>query len=183
MMASKGTIAEAVEIICGSDFYRPVHELIYQVICDLSARSEPADPMTVAAELVKRKKLGEIGGPAYLAALVQSASRGKDPAAGRAPSRHFGHLRVLDPQQRCRDRSCGRRPAADGQAVALSRLGQVLENSAFDNHDLAALRKHRAAITDEPMPRVAVSRNGAGRTGLQAAYGPEELLSAWRRKA
>ncbi len=62
-------------------------------------------------------------------------------------------------------------------------LGSVewLENPTSDSHDLAALRKHRAAITDEPVPLVAVSRNGVGRSGLQVAYGPEELLSAWRR--
>lgn len=73
---------------------------------------------------------------------------------------------------------------ADREPVAkrLLFLGSVewLENSAFDSHDLAALQKHRAAITDEPVPLVAVSRCGVGCAGLQAAYGPEELLSAWR---
>ncbi len=47
--------------------------------------------------------------------------------------------------------------------------------------DLAALHKHRAAITDDPVPLVAVSRSGIGRSGLQAAYGPENLISAWHR--
>ncbi len=75
---------------------------------------------------------------------------------------------------------------ADRQPVAkeLLFLGSVkwLENSAFDSHDLAALQKHRAAITDEPVPLVAVSRNGTACSGLglQAAYGPEDLLGAWR---
>ncbi|MGI5285326.1 ATP-binding protein [Nonomuraea polychroma] len=73
---------------------------------------------------------------------------------------------------------------ADRQPVAkrLLFLGSVkwLENSAFDNHDLAALHKHRAAITDDPVPLVAVSRSGVKCSGLQAAFGPEELLSAWR---
>ncbi|MGW1667392.1 ATP-binding protein [Streptomyces sp. NPDC002324] len=74
---------------------------------------------------------------------------------------------------------------ADRQPVAkqLLFLGSVkwLENSAFDNHDLAALQKHRASLTDRPVPLVAVSRNGISCSGLQAAYGPEELLGAWRR--
>ncbi|PAZ14093.1 ATPase [Streptomyces sp. SA15] len=74
---------------------------------------------------------------------------------------------------------------ADRQPVAkqLLFLGSVkwLENSAFDSHDLAALQKHRAAITDDPVPLVAVSRSGVSCSGLQAAYGPEELLGAWRR--
>ena len=50
-----------------------------------------------------------------------------------------------------------------------------------DTHDLAALQKHRAAITDTPAPLVAVSRNGVNCSGLQAAYGPEQLLAAWRK--
>lgn len=74
---------------------------------------------------------------------------------------------------------------ADRQPVAkeLLFLGSVkwLENGTFDDHDLAALQKHRAALTDEPVPLVAVSRNGIDCSGVQAAYGPEELLSAWRR--
>ena len=74
---------------------------------------------------------------------------------------------------------------ADRQPVArqLLFLGSVkgLENSVFDSHDLAAPQKHRAAITDEPVPLVAASRSGVGCSGLQAAYGPEELLSVWLR--
>jgi hypothetical protein len=72
---------------------------------------------------------------------------------------------------------------ADRQPVArrLLFLGSIkwLENSAFTAHDLAALHKHRAAVTDEPVPLVAVSRSGVRCAGLQAAYGPEELLGAW----
>ncbi|MCP3819904.1 ATP-binding protein [Streptomyces sp. A3M-1-3] len=62
-------------------------------------------------------------------------------------------------------------------------LGSVkwLENSPFDAHDLAALHKHRAAVSDDPLPLVAVSRSGVSCTGFQATYGPEELLGAWRR--
>lgn len=74
---------------------------------------------------------------------------------------------------------------ADRQPVAkeLLFLGSVkwLENSAFDDHDLAALQKHRASLTDGPVPLVAVSPNGVRCSGLHAAYGPDELLGAWRR--
>ncbi|WP_149830855.1 ATP-binding protein [Streptomyces tailanensis] len=73
---------------------------------------------------------------------------------------------------------------ADRHPVAkqLLFLGSVkwLENSPFDSHDMVALQKHRAAITDQPVPLVAVSRSGISCSGLDAAYGPEELLSAWR---
>jgi hypothetical protein len=54
-----------------------------------------------------------------------------------------------------------------------------LERSPFDRHDLAALLRHRAALTPEPVPVVAVSRSGADCSGLDAVYGPEDLLAAW----
>jgi hypothetical protein len=56
-------------------------------------------------------------------------------------------------------------------------LGSIkwLENAVFTSHDLATLQKHRAAITYEPVPLVAVSRGGVGCSGLQAVYRPEEL--------
>lgn len=61
-------------------------------------------------------------------------------------------------------------------------LGSIkwLERSPFDSHDMAALHKHRAALTDEPLALAAVSRSGVTATGLDATYGPEELLAAWR---
>lgn len=62
-------------------------------------------------------------------------------------------------------------------------LGSIkwLERSPFDNHDLAALQKHRAMLTDEPVPLVAVSRSGVTASSLTASYGPAELLRAWHR--
>lgn len=56
-----------------------------------------------------------------------------------------------------------------------------LEQAAFDRHDLADLHRHRAALTSEPVPVVAVSRNGVDCDGLAAACGPGDLLAAWQR--
>lgn len=55
-----------------------------------------------------------------------------------------------------------------------------LERSAFDRHDMAALLRRRAALTDEPIPTVAASRSGFACEGLDGAYGPDDLLRAWR---
>ncbi|MEV6350588.1 ATP-binding protein [Actinoplanes sp. NPDC051851] len=62
-------------------------------------------------------------------------------------------------------------------------LGSIkwLENAAFDDHDLVALQRHRTAVTDAPVPLIALSRAGVQTTGLHAAYGPADLLTAWRR--
>ena len=51
MLLSKDAIADVGEVVRGTDFYRPAHEVIYDAIVDLYGRGEPADPVTVAAEL------------------------------------------------------------------------------------------------------------------------------------
>jgi replicative DNA helicase len=71
MLLSKDAIADVVEVLKGQDFYRPAHETVYQAILDLYAKGEPADPITVAAELTRRGELARAGGPGYLHSLVQ----------------------------------------------------------------------------------------------------------------
>jgi len=70
MMLSKDAIADVVEQLRGTDFYRPAHELTYDAILDLYGRGEPADAVTVAAELTKRGELQRIGGAPYLHTLI-----------------------------------------------------------------------------------------------------------------
>ncbi|HLV04036.1 replicative DNA helicase [uncultured Georgenia sp.] len=72
MLLSKDAIADVIEELRGQDFYRPAHELIYDAIIDLYGRGEPADAVTVAAELNKRGELGRVGGAAYLHTLISS---------------------------------------------------------------------------------------------------------------
>ncbi len=70
MLLSKDAIADVVETLRGRDFYRPAHELIYEVVLDLYGRGEPADPVTVAAELTRRGEIARIGGAPYLHTLI-----------------------------------------------------------------------------------------------------------------
>jgi replicative DNA helicase len=72
MLLSKDAIADVVEVVHGHDMYRPAHETIYEAILDLYGRGEPADPVTVAAELQKQGELGRVGGAPYLHTLVSS---------------------------------------------------------------------------------------------------------------
>ena len=57
MLLSKDAIADVAEVLRGVDFYRPAHEIIHDAIIDLYGRGEPADPVTVAAELQRRGEL------------------------------------------------------------------------------------------------------------------------------
>ncbi|MFC4495551.1 replicative DNA helicase [Streptomyces ovatisporus] len=72
MLLSKDAIADVVEVLKGHDFYRPAHELVYQAVLDLYAKGEPADPITVTAELTRRGEIGRVGGPGYVHSLVQT---------------------------------------------------------------------------------------------------------------
>ena len=71
-MISKDAIADVVEQIRGTDFYRPAHEVVYDAIIDLYGRGEPADAITVADELTKRGEIQRIGGAPYLHTLISS---------------------------------------------------------------------------------------------------------------
>jgi replicative DNA helicase len=70
MMLSKDAIADVVETIRPGDFYRPAHQLIYDAILDLYARGEPADAVTVAAELTRAGQLARAGTATYLHTLI-----------------------------------------------------------------------------------------------------------------
>jgi replicative DNA helicase len=72
MLLSKDAIADVIEVLRGHDFYVPRHETVFEAILDLYGRGEPADAVTVAAELTKRGDLSGIGGPAYLHTLLSS---------------------------------------------------------------------------------------------------------------
>ena len=72
MLLSKDAIADVVEVVRSSDFYRPAHQTIYDVILDLYGRGEPADPITVSGELTRTGELNRIGGAPYLHTLLSS---------------------------------------------------------------------------------------------------------------
>ncbi|MDU1778586.1 MAG: DnaB-like helicase N-terminal domain-containing protein, partial [Propionibacterium sp.] len=57
MLMSKDAISDTVEILKGRDFYRPAHETIFDAILSLYSRGEPADAITVGAELERTDQL------------------------------------------------------------------------------------------------------------------------------
>lgn len=70
MLLSKDAIADVVESLRSADFYKPAHALVYDAILDLYSRGEPADPITVSAELDRAGTLPRVGGSVYLHTLV-----------------------------------------------------------------------------------------------------------------
>jgi replicative DNA helicase len=72
MMLSKDAIADAIEVVRPGDFYRPAHQLVFDAVLDLYGRGEPADPITVSAELTRAGQLVRAGGANSLHTLVNA---------------------------------------------------------------------------------------------------------------
>jgi replicative DNA helicase len=72
MLMSKDAIADVVEVIRSQDFYRPAHQTIFDTILDLYGRGEPADAVTIAADLTGRGEIARVGGAPYLHTLISS---------------------------------------------------------------------------------------------------------------
>lgn len=72
MLLSKDAIADVLEKLRPGDFYRPAHQNVYDAILDLYGRGEPADAVTVSAELDRRGLLKRIGGAPYMHTLIST---------------------------------------------------------------------------------------------------------------
>lgn len=72
MLLSKDAIADVLEKMRPSDFYRPAHQDVAETILDLYDRGEPADAVTVAADLDRRGLLRRVGGAPYLHTLIST---------------------------------------------------------------------------------------------------------------
>jgi replicative DNA helicase len=72
MLLSRDAIADVIEVIRPRDHYRPAHQIIHEIILDLYGRGEPADAVTVAAELTRRGEITRVGGADYLHTVIAS---------------------------------------------------------------------------------------------------------------
>lgn len=74
MLLSKDAIADVLAKLQPDDFYRPNHQSIYDAILYLYGKGEPADAVTVAAELDRRGILQRVGAGPYLHTLIEMVS-------------------------------------------------------------------------------------------------------------
>jgi replicative DNA helicase len=65
----------AVSIITSQAFFRDAHRRIFERMTDLSERNQPIDLVTLKEELERSGELEEVGGPAYIASLVDGVPR------------------------------------------------------------------------------------------------------------
>src|SRR5262245_12470128 len=60
----------AAEVLDARDFFRDAHRRIFEKMVQLSERGNAIDFVTLKEELSRSGELDEVGGPAYIAALV-----------------------------------------------------------------------------------------------------------------
>ena len=65
----------AAEVIDSRDFFRDAHRRIFDKMVTLVERGDPIDLVTLKEELGRSAELEEVGGPAYIAALVDGVPR------------------------------------------------------------------------------------------------------------
>jgi len=65
----------AAEVIDSGDFFRDAHRRIFDKMVKLAERSDAIDLVTLKDELGRAGELDEVGGPAYIAALVDGVPR------------------------------------------------------------------------------------------------------------
>ena len=95
MMLSKDAIADVIEILRATDFYRPAHASVYDVVVELFGRGDPADAVTVGAELKRKGELERIGGLPYLHTLVATVPTAANAAYYAGIVREQAQLRSL----------------------------------------------------------------------------------------
>ena len=70
ILVENTAINRAQEILKEHDFYREPHRKIFKVMAGLSERATAIDPVTLKEELSRSGDLDSVGGPAYIASLV-----------------------------------------------------------------------------------------------------------------
>jgi replicative DNA helicase len=72
LLIDPDAIVKVASFLRTEDFYRERHQWIYSALTALHERREPADFVTLVDELERQEQLEEVGGPAYIAELINS---------------------------------------------------------------------------------------------------------------
>ncbi len=72
LMLDKDAVVKVADSIKPEDFYKGIHQDIFQAMADLYEKSEPIDILSVSSRLKERNKLNDIGGSEYLTSLINS---------------------------------------------------------------------------------------------------------------
>ncbi|HCM36933.1 MAG: replicative DNA helicase [Candidatus Wildermuthbacteria bacterium RIFCSPLOWO2_02_FULL_47_9c] len=72
LMLDKEAIVKVADLLDPRDFYKPIHQIIYEAMLELFVRNEPVDLLSVSSRLKDKEKIEEIGGRSYLTELINT---------------------------------------------------------------------------------------------------------------
>ena len=175
MLLSKDAIADVVEVVRSTDFYRPAHQTIYDVVVDLYGKGEPADPITVSAELTRLGELGRVGGAPYLHTLLSSV-----PTAANA-----GYYARIVAEQAVLRRlvEAGTRIVQLGYATGMGDVDDVVDRAQQAIYDVTEKRSNEdyALLEDLMQPTMdeleAIGSRGGSMTGVPTGFADLDSLT------
>lgn len=94
LMLDKNAIIRVADFLDSSDFYRRIHQEIYQACQELFEKGEPIDLLSVSNRLREKNLLEEIGGNSYLTELINSVA---------TPSHIFNYAKIVQRKRVLRD--------------------------------------------------------------------------------
>ncbi len=95
IMIENKTFFAAAAVLDERDFFRDAHRRVFKAMKKLSDRNEPIEIVTVKAELEKTDELEEVGGPAYIASLVDGVPRSTNVVSYADIVKNMATLRAL----------------------------------------------------------------------------------------
>ncbi len=72
LLIDNDAIPKVLTVLSPDDFYRDAHRAIFKAITQLFSRNEPVDWLTLTAVLKEASQLEAVGGPAFLAELIDA---------------------------------------------------------------------------------------------------------------
>jgi replicative DNA helicase len=167
MLESRDAISAVVEILRPEDFYKPAHARVYEVICDVYARSQPADAITVAEELGRRGLLDQIGGKPYIHGLLEAYPTASSAAHyARIVDEHAILRRLVEAGNKVQELGFSI-PEDIGEAV------DDAEQTIYEVGDrrLRSELQQIKPLLSQTMENLEVLMNGQGTTGLASGFG------------
>lgn len=72
LMIDQDAIYKVADFLQIKDFYKPIHQIIFESIIELFTKREPVDLLSVSSKLSEYQKLEETGGASYLTDLINT---------------------------------------------------------------------------------------------------------------
>jgi len=136
MLLDESAVSEVLALLTPEDFYRPSHAKIFEAVTALFSRNEPADEVTVSAQLRATSQLEAVGGSVFLASLTDSVPT----AANAAHYARIVHNRALS------RRLINAATTIAGQGYEGGEIDLLLDQAEAKIFEITRAREHRSFV-------------------------------------